>query len=179
MTQSADRTVPEKTATAEPEAAMPRAEQGAAIVRRNVYWALGVGIIPVPVVDVVGLVAVELKMIKELSDLYGVQFSDNTATSIVSSLALSLGSVGIAELVGGSLFKLVPALGQLVGVVGVSLLAGAFTQALGNVFVMHFESGGSLLSFEPDSMREYFRKEFEQAKATVAKLRDESAGKAP
>ena len=86
-----------------------------------------------------------------------------------------MGSVGIAELVGGSLLKLIPAVGQVVGVIGVSVVSAAFTQALGNVFIMHFESGGTLLNFKPETMRDYFRAEFEKAKTTVSKLRSDAA----
>ncbi len=154
-----------------------RLRQVEGIVRRNVYWALGIGIIPFPIVDIVGLVGVELKMIKELSDVYGVKFTENTAKSIVTSLAVSVGSVGIAELIGGSLLKVIPAIGQIVGVVGVSVVSAAFTQALGSVFIMHFEAGGTLLSFKPDTMRDFFRKEFEKAKATVSNLRAETSEK--
>ena len=157
-----------------PEVRLRHAE---GIVRRNVYWSLGVGIIPVAVVDVLGILGIELKMIKELSDAYGVAFKENVAKGIVSSLALSIGSVGIAGVVGGSLVKLIPAVGQIVGVIGVSVVAAAFTQALGNVFIMHFESGGTLLNFKPDQMREFFRREFEKAKATVSQLRTEGAQK--
>lgn len=157
------------------ESSETRQSRAAGIVRRNVYWALGVGIIPVAIVDVLGILGVELKMIKEISDAYGVTFKENVAKSIVSSLALSVGSVGIAGFVGGSLMKLIPAVGQIVGVLGVSVVAAAFTQALGNVFIMHFESGGTLLTFKPEQMRDYFRKEFEKAKATVSQLRTDGA----
>jgi hypothetical protein len=61
-------------------------------------------------------------------------------------------------------------------VVGVSVIGGAFTQALGNAFIMHFESGGTLLNFDPDKMRAYFRQEMEKAKATVAQMQNEKQG---
>jgi uncharacterized protein (DUF697 family) len=148
------------------------------IVRKNVYWALGIGVIPFPFVDFVGLTAVELKMIKELADTYEVKFSEGTAKSSITALAASIGSLGIAEVVTVSLFKLIPAVGQVVGAVSVSAVAAAFTQALGNVFIAHFEKGGTLLDFNAANMREYFRKEFTAAKSSVAELKKKQAQEA-
>lgn len=148
------------------------------IVRRNVYWSLGIGIVPLPIVDLVGVTAIELKMIKELADAYQVKFTENTAKSIIASLAVSVGSLGLAGAVASSLFKLIPAVGTVVGVIGVSVFAGAFTQALGNVFIMHFETGGTLLTFNADKMRTYFRQEFEKAKVSVAQLQKDEQAKA-
>lgn len=145
------------------------------IVRKNVYWALGIGVIPFPIVDFVGLTAVELKMIKELADAYQVKFSEGTAKSSITALATSIGSLGIAEVVTVSLLKLIPAVGSVVGGVSVSVIAAAFTQALGNVFIAHFEKGGTMLDFKAASMREYFRKEFTAAKASVAELKKNEA----
>ena len=55
-----------------------------------------------------------------------------------------------------SLAKAVPGLGTATGMISVSLLGGATTYAIGSVFVQHFESGGTLLDFEPQKMRAYF-----------------------
>ncbi len=177
VTNKSDGTEASST-SGEPETAESRLRSAEGVVRRNVYWALGVGIVPFPIVDFVGVTAIELKMIKELSDAYDVKFTENTAKSIISSLAVSIGSLGIAGAVASSLLKLIPAVGTVVGVVGVSVVAGAFTQALGNVFIMHFETGGTLLDFNPDKMRAYFRQEFEKAKTSVAHTQKEEASKA-
>lgn len=164
------------TAAQEPESAAARRLRSQGIVRRNVYWALGVGIIPFPVIDFMSLIAIELKMIKELADAYGVKFTEATAKSIVSSLAVSIGTVGIAGVVVSSLMKLVPAIGTVAGMVSTSVVAGAFTLAVGNVFIMHFETGGTLLSFNIDKMRAHFLAEFEKAKVNVAQIqKDEQA----
>lgn len=157
-----------------PDARLRRAE---GIVRRNVYIALGVGIIPIPILDLLGLTSVALKMIKELSDVYGVSYKENAAKSIISSLTVSIGSIGIAGAVAGSLIKLIPAVGHVVSVVSVAAVAGAFMQALGNAFIMHFETGGSILDFNVDKMRVFFQKEFEKAKSAVSQLPKEEQGK--
>jgi hypothetical protein len=49
------------------------------------------------------------------------------------------------------------------GFVVTPVLAYAMTKAVGGVFIMHFESGGTLLTFDPKAFREYFIKEFRAA----------------
>ena len=55
-------------------------------------------------------------------------------------------------------------MGQTVGILSMSILCGSSTYALGKVFTQHFESGGTLLDFDPDKMREYYQGQLEQGK---------------
>jgi hypothetical protein len=41
--------------------------------------------------------------------------------------------------------------------------AAAVTWAMGRVFIQHFETGGTLLDFNAEKMRDYFKSEFEAA----------------
>lgn len=170
---------PNKSNEKADEKALPRPEQAKRIIRRNVYWALGAGLIPLPVIDLLGISGVQVKMIKSLSDVYGIKFSENTAKTVTASLLAGLGSVSIAGAVSSTLFKFIPVVGQLAGIVTTPIFAGAFTQALGNVFVMHFESGGTLLNFDPEKMRHYFRQEFDKAKETVKQVQKEEKTAGP
>lgn len=144
-----------------------RIEQARAIVRPNVMWAMGAGVVPLPVVDVLAISAVQLKMLKQLGDHYGVAFREHRVKSIVGSLIGGLGSYGLGTLAVMSLMKVVPFAGQALGSVAVPIAGGALTHALGTVFVQHFESGGTFLDFDPVAMREHFRQEFESAKDKV------------
>jgi len=118
---------------------------------------------------------IEIKMLKELSDLYGVGFRANVAKKIIYSLLSSLGSVGLGSAVGFSLSKLIPGIGSTLGVVSVPIFAGAVTHALGRLFLMHFESGGTLLDFDPHAMRSHFKQEYERSREKVAQMRREEA----
>lgn len=144
-----------------------RAEQARGLVRRNAYWAAGLALIPLPGADFLALTAVQVKMLKDLSELYGVKFFEDKAKTIVGSLIAGLGGVSLAALVARSVFKVVPGIGYLVGTIGASAFGGALTLAIGNLFAMHYESGGTLLNFDADQMRAHFRKEFEKAKDTA------------
>ena len=64
--------------------------------------------------------------------------------------------------------KFVPIVGTAIGVIGMPIVMGAFTHAVGMVFTQHFESGGTFLDFEPRTYRQYFRDMFKRGK-TIAR----------
>ena len=51
--------------------------------------------------------------------------------------------------------------------------AAAMTYATGNVFIRHFDSDGSLLTFDIDTAREYFREMFKKGEEIASNLKDE------
>src|SRR5262245_37285966 len=81
------------------EAAYSRIARGEAIIQRNVLWAVGAGIIPVPIVDFVAVTGVQLKMVKELSDVYEVPFKSHIVKKLVYTLLSGFASIGIGNAV--------------------------------------------------------------------------------
>jgi hypothetical protein len=61
---------------------------------------------------------------------------------------------------------------MVAGGISVAALSFATTYAVGNLFIQHFESGGTLLDFDPAKTREYFATQFKQGQmlATEAKV---------
>jgi uncharacterized protein (DUF697 family) len=165
----------ETKAPADPAARIGRAD---AIIQRNVLWSLGAGLLPLPLLDLVLSSGVQIKMLKELSDLYEVKFTDSIVKKILASLVSSLGGVAIGTALGASITKLVPVVGTALGVAASPIFVGTFTYTTGRVFLMHFESGGTFLDFDPVAMRKYFREEFEKAKERVAQIHKEEQAKA-
>ena len=74
-------------------------------------WASGGGLIPVPLLDMVAITAVEVKMLKELSALYELPFKEHQVKSILASLLAGVGAPALGAAVTASLFKSVPILG--------------------------------------------------------------------
>lgn len=98
----------------------------AAIIRKRVYAAIGVGFVPVPVVDFLGLSAIQLELIHELAKAHGVEFRKERVKSIISSLcggALTTASVPLAA----SLLKSIPFIGLTAGMATISIMGGATT----------------------------------------------------
>jgi uncharacterized protein (DUF697 family) len=133
------------------------------IVRKNMYWAAGVGVVPVPVVDFVGVTGVQVKMLAELCTLYEVEFRKNLGKNLIGSLVGSAVPLGLSMPV-ASLLKALPLVGSTLGAVSMPVLAGASTYAVGKVFVQHFECGGTLLTFDPEKVREYFAEQLKDGK---------------
>lgn len=147
--------------------APPRYVTAERLVSRYTLWGAGAGLIPVPVFDVAAVAGVQVKLVYELAKLYGVPFAETRAKSLIAALGgsvisynLALGTQGTV----GSLVKAIPVFGPLLGLTVMPAIASAATYAIGKVFIQHFESGGTLLDFEPERVREHFRREFERAK---------------
>jgi len=135
-----------------------------AIVRQRTNWAMASGLLPIPVLDVFAIAGVQLAMLRELSTFYGVPFERNLARSALMTLVGSVVPYVAGAGLAGAMAKTMPALGWGIGLATVSALAGATTRATGVVFVQHFESGGTLLDFDPVATRAYYRQEFERAR---------------
>ncbi len=56
-----------------------REEAASQLVDRFSLWSGAAGLIPVPLIDVVAVGGVQLQMLRRLSEIYGVPFTDNRA----------------------------------------------------------------------------------------------------
>lgn len=145
------------------------------IIRQNVLWAAGGGVIPLPLVDMVAITVVEVKMLKELSALYEVPFKEDQVKNVIVSLLAGLGAPTLGMALTVSLVKAVPLIGYFSAFLAVPGLAAAFTYAVGKVFVQHFASGGTFLDFNPKTVREHFAHEFEEGKIVASKIESEAS----
>jgi uncharacterized protein (DUF697 family) len=162
-----------ETATVEP--ATPQLEtneqKALKITRHYSLWSMGGGLIPIVGLDLAAIVAIQIKMLHEMSKIYGVEFKQNRAKGIVASLIGSLGFVPIGTGIFFSALKLVPFVGALAATVALPVSAGGITYATGKVFILHFESGGTFLDFNAEKMKNAYRAMFDEGKAAMAKER--------
>lgn len=141
------------------------------IVKNNVITSMVTGLIPVPLLDIVSLSNIQFHMIQSLAEHYETP-SDNIKKSLFTSLIS--GALPVASLIGlGSIVKSIPGIGTLAGSGSVSVASGAVTYALGQVFIRHFELGGSLEDFNPDSAKDFFREEVKNGKEIAKEILDE------
>jgi len=104
--------------------------------RHRLYAAIG-GLLPLPVVNVAGVTAVILKMVKALSDLYGVPFERERSRSIIDGLMGGAVPTGFGVATASTLM-MIPGAG-FVGLAVSSVTAAACTRGIGMVFIDHFE----------------------------------------
>ena len=132
------------------------------ILEDYVIYTGGLGFIPIPVVDTLAIAGVQLAMLRELAQLYEIDFAPQLTKSIIG---VWLSSVGTTL----SGFKFFPGLGMAVGMIKTSAIGAAYTFALGKVFIQHFDQGGTMLDFDPIASRKYFQQEIEKGKQFVLK----------
>ncbi len=129
-----------------------RAEQ---LIKDYAFGSSLTGLIPVPLLDTVGLIGVQRLMLMRLSKLYGVPFSKNLAKAWISTLMTGLAPKAATPLV-GSLLKFIPGVGTLAGGTTTAALGGASTYAIGKVFQQHFAQGGTWENFNPQQTQGSF-----------------------
>jgi uncharacterized protein (DUF697 family) len=143
------------------------------IIRNHVLASMGFGLIPWPVADVLAVGASQLDMIRQLCKVYDVDFHETQGKAIVSSLTAAT----LARLGAGSLAKLIPVVGTIVGSISNVVLAGASTYALGQVFKVHFETGGTILDFDTNRLKKLYNEQFEKGKKVAEELRKQQEAK--
>lgn len=183
----AQKTTPEAEAEAKAETpespemtSATRLEMATKLVDRFAMWGGVAGFVPVPIIDVAAVAGIQLQMLRRLSQIYNVPFSENSGKALIAALAGTMipATSGIGA---ASMLKSVPILGTIAsGFVMPALAAGA-TFAIGKAFIQHFESGGTLLDFNPPDYREFIKAQKEKwdARSRTKVAAPEASNKAP
>ncbi|MDJ1184855.1 DUF697 domain-containing protein [Roseofilum casamattae] len=144
---------------------MTQRTEADAIIRSHVLWAIGGGLIPIPLVDFAAVTAIQLEMLQQLARVYNVDYSRSLGKTFVSALT----GTTIARL-GASFLKAIPGVGTALGGASMAVASGASTYAVGQVAVSHFSSGGSLSNFVEDQVKSAYNDAFERGKSYVSDL---------
>jgi uncharacterized protein (DUF697 family) len=128
----------------------------------------GIGIVPIPLVDFVGVTAIQLALVKQLSSLYGVEYTSGatkrTIAALIGGAIPAFGSMSVASWV-----KMIPVVGPILGGSTMMLLSGASTYAIGHVFAQHFEKGGTVLDMEAKQVKKQFDEYYEAGKSKLSR----------
>jgi uncharacterized protein (DUF697 family) len=145
-----------------------RNELATKLVDRFSLWGGVAGLIPVPVIDVVAVGGLQLQMLRRLSQIYEVPFAENSGKALIASLAGAMipASSGVGA---ASVLKSVPILGTIAASFVMPALSAGATYAIGKAFIQHFESGGTLLDFNPPDYREFIKAQKEMWDARTKK----------
>jgi uncharacterized protein (DUF697 family) len=139
------------------------------IVRNHVLWSMGAGILPIPIADVAAVSAVQLNMIRKLCEKYEVDYSESLGKSLITALV-----GGTIARLGASLIKGIPIVGPVLGSLPMSLMSGASTYAVGQVFISHFEANGTLDNFDIEVWRRTYEEQLERGKEFASRWKDEA-----
>lgn len=152
---------------------MSQRAQADAIIRSHVLWAMGGGLIPIPIVDFAAVTAIQLEMLQQLAQVYGVDYTRSLGKAFVSALT----GTTIARL-GASFLKAIPGIGSVVGGASMALTSGASTYAVGQVAISHFSAGGSLSNFIDDQVKAAYDSAYKQGKSYISDLEDQQGDEA-
>jgi CRP-like cAMP-binding protein/uncharacterized protein (DUF697 family) len=145
-----DLTFPDVTAPSP----LSRRASAVKVVERFSLWSGIAGFIPLPLVDLAAVGGVQIQMLRRISRIYSVPFSENRGKALIVSLAGS--TIPVSSGMGAaSITKSVPVVGTAVSVVVMPALSAGATYAIGMAFIQHFASGGTLLDFNPAQYREF------------------------
>jgi uncharacterized protein (DUF697 family) len=106
--------------------------------RHRTYAGLG-GLVPMPAVNVASVSAVIMRMVKVLSDLYGVPFERDKMRAVVLGLMGGAAPTGLAAATATTLSFAAPIAGA-VGLAVSSVAAATLTRRIGLHFVERFET---------------------------------------
>ena len=158
----------------EQEKAKPSGEQIEQMIRQHVGFSMVAGALPLPLIDVIAITAIQIDMLKQLAKEYNVDFSEERGKSIVASImGATLGT--FLGRVGASAVKAVPGIGWLLGIGSQVILAGASTYAIGKAFQSHFEENGTFFNVDLDKMKAQFRSLFEKGKDVAEKMKNDQS----
>jgi uncharacterized protein (DUF697 family) len=135
------------------------------LVDRFSLWSGAAGLIPIPLVDMAAVGGVQLQMLRRLSEIYGIPFSDNRGKSIIASLAgaiIPASTATTTAMTFSSLLKGLPGIGTMAGALSMPVFSAGVTYVIGKVFIKHFASGGTLLDFNPPDYREFIKTQQER-----------------
>jgi uncharacterized protein (DUF697 family) len=144
------------------------------VVKNHVIAATGVSLIPIPGVDLAAIMGIQIDMAHSLCKLYDVPFKEKLVRSLLTSLVGSAGAV-LAMTGLASLAKAVPLLGSIAGAAGVSATSAAVTYATGKVLTKHFETGGTIDTFDPVQFKELFKAKIKEGAEVVKSVKADAA----
>jgi uncharacterized protein (DUF697 family) len=146
----------EAVASAAAEAPEARDQVAAKLVDRFAIWSGVAGLLPLPVIDILAVGGLQVQMLRRLSQIYGVEFSENRGKALIAALAGSM-IPATSGMGAASALKAVPVVNILAAGFIMPVLSAGATYAIGKAFVQHFESGGTLLDFNPPDYRDFVK----------------------
>jgi uncharacterized protein (DUF697 family) len=170
----------EAVASAAAEAPEARDQVAAKLVDRFAIWSGVAGLLPLPVIDILAVGGLQVQMLRRLSQIYGVEFSENRGKALIAALAGSM-IPATSGMGAASALKAVPVINILAAGFIMPVLSAGATYAIGKAFVQHFESGGTLLDFNPPDYRDFVKaqKEMWESRTRGRSTRSTTATSSP
>lgn len=132
------------------------------------FTAAGLGALPV--IDWVMVTTLQAKLLRDLAKLYGQNWNKQTTIEFLSLLGTAITSSYFVRIIGRALTKLIPGVGQTIGVMWGASASAATTYALGKAAVYFFTQRRNGLNINPDLLRKIYAEALENS-ASILKQR--------
>ncbi len=142
---------------------MSRATEATAILNKYALGSGGAGLITAPFLGMAALTALHLGLIRDLSALYGVEFSKESARGILLAVGVAFVPGWLGFGLQKAIFKRLPVVTGMFGWVVMAGFSAAVTYGLGKTLIEHFESGGTLKDFDVKRLHNAARHLFARA----------------
>ena len=123
------------------------------IILKYTAFSVGAGTIPLPLFDALSVIAIQMKMVKELSAEHNIPYDENRAKSLILSVIGGVVSLEVSKGIIGLSSKVIPGAATLFGMSISTSVYGASTYAIGSVFAKHFQTGGTFLNYDLDKLK--------------------------
>ncbi len=130
------------------------------LVRNHSVLSAAIGVVPIPPLAMVLILSNNLKMLHKLSSIYGVKFREDAGKAAITSFLGGCGTVSISGRLIWGLSTAIPVAAPVISVVTIPAFGAATTYAIGHLFIQHFESGGTFLTFDPEKVRGHYAELF-------------------
>ena len=117
---------------------------------------IAAGIGAMPLVDLVGVPAVQAKLLHGLATLYGQSWDRRTVAEFLGLLGTGIGVGYVARLLGREVVKLIPGWGQTVGAMWGATAGSLTTYALGKSAAYYFASRNQGAALDPATLRRIY-----------------------
>ncbi|PHN05582.1 YcjF family protein [Flavilitoribacter nigricans] len=138
------------------------------IIYNHLWFSAVPGFMPVPLLDIVAISAVQLDLVKQLCKFYHEDYDEQRGKAIVMALTGSAMS-RITGYSARAVLKTIPMVGWVLGGAAMSLFAVSSTYAIGQVFKEHLDAGGTLHNLNPEAFRQFYTQQLEKGKGLVSK----------
>lgn len=125
------------------------------------YSLTAAGLGALPAVDLVMVTTLQAKLLRDLAKLYGQSWNKPTTIEFFSLLGTAITSSYFVKIIGRTLTKLIPGIGQTVGAIWGASASAATTYALGKATVYFFTQRQNGLNINPDLLRKAYAEAFE------------------
>lgn len=132
------------------------------------YALAAAGLGALPVVDLVAVTVLQAKLLHSLAVLYRQRWDSRAVSEFVGLLGTGVATTYLSRMVGRTLTKLIPFVGQTVGAAWGAGSSGAATYALGKATIYFLDRRRQGLNVNPEILRRIYAESLEAGRAMLS-----------